>query len=83
MFVGMWDSLMSDQAVIEPLALTVDQAVKASALSRWAIYGGIKRGELCARKAGQRTIILTSDLKAWLERFPPAPRAGSSDERVT
>ena len=39
--------------------------------SRTTIYEALKRGDLVARKLGRRTIILSSDLRRWLEGLPP------------
>jgi excisionase family DNA binding protein len=55
---------------MEPIALTIGEAVAVSRTSRTAIYAALKRGELQARKRGKRTLILASDLRAWLENLP-------------
>ncbi|MXP10758.1 helix-turn-helix domain-containing protein [Pseudoblastomonas halimionae] len=52
-----------------PIALTVQDAVKASGLSRSRIYEAM-RDSLPARKAGRRTLILASDLEAYLANLP-------------
>jgi excisionase family DNA binding protein len=57
---------------MDPLALTINESVKASATSRTALYEAIKRRELAAIKRGRRTLILTSELKRWLENLPKA-----------
>lgn len=53
-----------------PIALTVPDAVKASGMSRSAIYEAMKRGDLVARKAGRRTLIHFSELQAYLASLP-------------
>ena len=53
-----------------PLAVTVIDAVKASGMSRTSIYEALKRGDLKARKAGRRTLISFTDLRAYLDRLP-------------
>jgi excisionase family DNA binding protein len=53
-----------------PLAVTIPDAIKASGMSRTAIYSALKRGDLSARKAGKRTLINFADLQAYLDRLP-------------
>ena len=55
---------------IEKLAYLVDEAVEASGQSRTSIYVAFKSGALIGRKRGARTVILASDLRAWLESLP-------------
>lgn len=52
-----------------PIALTVAEAVKASGMSRSRLYEAL-RGELPARKAGKRTLIMVRDLEAYLANLP-------------
>lgn len=53
-----------------PIALTIQDAVKASGLSRSRLYEALKLGELPARKAGRRTLIALADLEAYLASLP-------------
>jgi hypothetical protein len=53
------------------LAYTIPEAVSASGLSRSMLYVAIGRGSLQARKCGARTLILDSDLRAFLRDLPP------------
>ena len=53
-----------------PIAITVPDAVKATGMSRTSIYAAMKRGDLCARKAGRRTLISIADLEAYLASLP-------------
>ncbi len=53
-----------------PITVTIPNAVKASGLSRTAIYDALKRGDLTAVKAGRRTLIRYADLLAFVERLP-------------
>ncbi|WAT17109.1 helix-turn-helix domain-containing protein [Aurantiacibacter sp. MUD11] len=55
---------------MNPIAVTIPQAVQASGLSRSALYEAMKRGDLTARKAGRRTLIAFADLEAYLASLP-------------
>ena len=54
----------------QPFAHTIQEAVVLSRASRTALYQALQKGELRAVKRGTRTLILASDLKAWLESLP-------------
>ena len=56
----------------EPIALTIKQSVEAAGVRKTYLYEAIKRRELRARKAGRRTLILSDDLRTWLEGLPSA-----------
>jgi excisionase family DNA binding protein len=53
-----------------PITLTIPDAVKASGISRSALYLALNRKELPARKAGRRTLIALADLEAYLAGLP-------------
>jgi len=55
-----------------PLAYTIEAAVAASNLTRSRIYQLMGTGELQARKAGRRTLILGESLRNYLENLPAA-----------
>ena len=60
---------------METIILTINEACHQSRTGRTALYAAIKSGQLSARKRGSRTMILTKDLKQWVELFP---KMGSS-----
>ena len=55
------------------LAHTIPEAVRASGISRSAIYVAIGQGALRARKHGARTLILDSELRRFLRGLPRLP----------
>lgn len=57
----------------EPLGMSPADAAKSAGVGRTSIYEALARGELGARKFGRRTIILATDLHAWLTALPAKP----------
>jgi excisionase family DNA binding protein len=58
-----------------PLARSPDLSARVAGVGRSSIFDAISKGELRARKHGKRTLILDSDLRAWLESLPLAKAA--------
>lgn len=52
------------------VSLSIPEAVKASGIGRTTIFDMIKTGRLPAKKLGARTIILRSDLEAFVANLP-------------
>jgi excisionase family DNA binding protein len=53
-----------------PVAHRVKEVAQLARVGRTLIYDEIKHGRLVARKVGRRTVILRSDLEAWLNTLP-------------
>lgn len=59
-------------------AYTIEELMQVAALGRTYIYEAIQSGDLVARKAGRRTIVLHADYEAFLSKLPaivPVDRA--------
>ena len=54
-----------------PIALSIPEAAKTSGIGRTSIYDEIASGRLRAVKRGRRTLILSDDLKAWIQALQP------------
>jgi excisionase family DNA binding protein len=54
----------------DKIAFTLEEAARASGLSRSFLYVAIGRGALRAKKCGRRTLVLARDLRVWIERLP-------------
>jgi excisionase family DNA binding protein len=52
------------------VSLSIPEAVKASGIGRTTLFDLIKTGRLPAKKLGARTIILRSDLEAFVVNLP-------------
>lgn len=55
-----------------PLMATIADTVKMSGISRSRLYELIKAGEIEARKAGTRTLVVTASVVRWLDNLPQA-----------
>ncbi len=63
------------QTLPDKLAHSIDESCAIAGVGRTYIYNAIASGDLTARKAGRRTLILHSELEAWLAGLPTATAA--------
>jgi len=56
------------------IAYSITEASEATSLGRSTIEDAVSTGRLPARKFGARTLILASDLQAFLESLPSHKR---------
>ena len=61
---------------MNPISLTIPEAVKLSGVSRTGLYEALKRGRLTAVKCGKRTLIPYASLSSYLASLP-AYKAGA------
>jgi excisionase family DNA binding protein len=61
---------MPDISYPTALSISVRDAAASTSLSEYEIRNAINSGHLEARRLGRRIVILTDDLKAWLEALP-------------
>jgi cytochrome c553 len=57
---------------IQPLTVTIPEAVRLSGLSRSELYRQMSAGRISARKSGSRTLIVWASLQDHIEALPPA-----------
>lgn len=53
------------------LALSVAEAAQQANVCRDKIYEAIRTGDLKAKKAGRRTLVMADDLRRYLDSLPP------------
>jgi excisionase family DNA binding protein len=52
------------------MAVSIAKALGLTGVGRSTLYKAIQRGELPIRKAGRRTLLLTDDLRRWVQQLP-------------
>ena len=60
---------------LETLSVDIPEACRLTGLGRSKIYDLLGNGEIVSVKVGKRRLILTADLRAWLQRLANAQRA--------
>lgn len=55
---------------LDPIAVSIADAVQLSGVGRSSIYKAIGRGDLPIRKRGRRSLVMVDDLRKWLESLP-------------
>jgi excisionase family DNA binding protein len=70
---------MPKNPLLTPFAVGPLDAARLMGVSRSRIYELLNSGELLSRKDGRRRLILLADIKARLERLPPAPTRAPSE----
>lgn len=60
----------NDIRPVFPLAYDIQGLVQASGIGRSTIYEEMAAGQLKARKAGRRTVVLHEDAVIWLQALP-------------
>ena len=55
---------------LQRLAYSVDQAAKLVSISRRQLYEEIGSGRLLTKKVGKRRLVLSEDLRNWLQTRP-------------
>ncbi len=64
---------------VQPVALSVESAARAIGLSRTTVWELVRRGDLPAKRLGNRVMLRVSDLAAFVEALPDYVD-GSSNE---
>ena len=57
---------------LQPLTVSIPEAVRLSGLSRSEIYRQLAAGRINARKSGSRTLVIWASLQAHVAALPPA-----------
>jgi len=55
---------------MKPVAYSVSDVLKMVGISRTTFYQLVKSENIRVRKVGNRSLILSRDLDAWLEQLP-------------
>jgi excisionase family DNA binding protein len=76
------DAIRREHTLMEPFAITVDEAAALGGPRRAKLYEEINAGRLRAVKMGRCTRILVSDFQAYLTSLPAIePRGATASEQ--
>jgi hypothetical protein len=62
---------------VRKIAYSVDDVVKLVGIGRSLLFEELAAGRILAKKIGRRTVILETDLSAWLKSLPEKGRGDS------
>ena len=62
-----------DECKLQPLAVSVKEALRLSSLGRTKFYEELNRGAIRSHKAGKRRLVEFESLKNWLSSLPVQP----------
>ena len=54
----------------KPIAVTIPEATRLSGIGRSKLYELFRRGDLKPRKLGKRTLIIRTELEAYISSLP-------------
>ncbi len=54
------------------LAVSIPEAAEMIAIGRSSIYNLLRNGQLCAYKAGKRTLVKVEDIQHFVDNLPAA-----------
>jgi hypothetical protein len=63
---------MAENQIVEPLGLSIAKTAEITSESTWKVKQRLRAGEYTAKKAGRRTIISYSSIKAVWASLPDA-----------
>lgn len=62
-----------------PMAYSVSDVLKMVGIGRTKFYQLVTAGDIKTRKIGTRTIVLASDLEAWVQSLPTSREDEAND----
>jgi len=65
---------------VNVIAMSAAEASRATGIRRQAINQAVRDGTLPASQIGRRTVILASDLEAWIAKLPRPTRRRTKTE---
>jgi excisionase family DNA binding protein len=80
-----WDKAAKPESTTQilPIAYTIQEAVKATGISRTRLYEELKAGNLVAKKIGRRTLIPRDSIETWLNDLTDYNSGGQGKNTAT